>query len=168
MVTDTLRAMSMGIRQVSRDASSHLPTFNWNIQKILHSMRTNKSIEIIEISETTPFCGRYSMQAKLLQLTAFKWVLLQSSKLLRLEDLGSFLRQFLWLFCGRVCSGFRVLFRGGGSKNLWKTELDWVLGIPFRRKTHTGWSTSPDSVLTSFFLFKAFEIRWGTSLYGMV
>jgi hypothetical protein len=28
IVTNTLRVMSMGIRQVSRDAGSHLPTFN--------------------------------------------------------------------------------------------------------------------------------------------
>jgi hypothetical protein len=72
MVTDTLRVMSMGIRQVSRDAGLHLPTFNSKIQKILHSMRTNKSIEVTEIFETTSFCGRFSMQAKLLQLIAFK------------------------------------------------------------------------------------------------
>jgi hypothetical protein len=108
------------------------PNFQFKIQKIIHSMRTSKSIEVTEISKTTPFCGRSSMQKKLLQLTAFKWVLLQSSKLLRLEDLGSFLQQFLWLFVFGVCSGFRVMFRGGGSKHLWKTELDWVLGIPFR------------------------------------
>ena len=72
MVTNTLRVMSMGIRQVLKDAGSHLPTFNKKIQKILHSTRTNKSIKVTEIFETTPFCGRFSMQVKLLQLTAFR------------------------------------------------------------------------------------------------
>ena len=37
MVTDTLRVMSIGIMQVLRDTSSHLPTFNSKkIQNILH------------------------------------------------------------------------------------------------------------------------------------
>jgi hypothetical protein len=35
-------------------------------------MRTNKSIEVTEISETTPSCGRFSMHAKLLQLYSFQ------------------------------------------------------------------------------------------------
>ena len=56
----------------------------------------------------------------------------------------------------RVCFGFRILFRGGGSENLWKTELDWVLGfrLGFKRKAYIGRSTSPDSVPTSFFYSK--------------
>jgi hypothetical protein len=45
---------------------------------------------------------------------------------------GCFSDNFCDCFVLRVCSGFRVLLRGGGSENLWKTELDWVLGIPFR------------------------------------
>ena len=126
-------------------------------------MRTNNSIEVTENSETTLFCARFSMHAKLLQLTAFKRVLLQSSKLLRLEDLGRFSEFFCHCFVFRVCSMFRVLFRGGGLENLWKIELDWVLGIPFRvyKKNlfilkHFAWFS-----VNVTFLFKAFEIKWG-------
>jgi hypothetical protein len=75
------------------------PNFQLKISKYPPFDETNKSIDVTEIFEMTSFCGRFSMHAKLLQLTTFKWVLLQSSKLLRLEDLWSFLQQFLWLFC---------------------------------------------------------------------
>ena len=44
---------------------------------------------------------------------------------------GHFSDNFCDCFVFRVCFGFRDLFRGGGSKNLWKIELDCILGIPF-------------------------------------
>jgi hypothetical protein len=52
---------------------------------------------------------------------------------------GRFSDNFCDCFEFRVCSGFRIMFRGGGSKFLWKTELDWVLGfcLGFRRKAYT-------------------------------
>ena len=43
--------------------------------------------EVTEISETTPFC-EISMQAELLQLTAFKWVLLHKLQALTFGRLG--------------------------------------------------------------------------------
>jgi hypothetical protein len=130
------------------------PNFQLKIQKIIHSTRTNKSIEVTKISKTTPFCGRFSMQSKLLQLTAFKWVLLQSSKLLRLEDLGSFLRQFFVIV---LCLGFAMdlglCSRVEVQKNCGK--LSWIgywgFRLGFRKKAYTCWSTLPDSVPTSFF-----------------
>jgi hypothetical protein len=56
----------------------------------------------------------------------------------------------------RVCSRFKVLFRGGGSKICGKISWIgyWGLYLGFRRKTYTGWSTSPDSVPTSCFYSK--------------
>jgi hypothetical protein len=69
---------------------------------------------------------------------------------------GRFSNSFCDCFVFRVCSGFTVLFRGGGLENLWKTELDWVLGfrLGFKRKAYIGWSTSPDSVPRSLFYSK--------------
>ena len=158
----------MGIRQVSRDASSHLPTFNLKIQKILHSTRTNKSIEVTEIFETTPFCGRFSMHAKLLQLTTFKWVLLQSSKLLRLEDLGSFLQQFFVIV---LCLGFALGLGFCSRVEVHKIcgKLNWIgywgFHLGFRIKSYTGWSTSPDPLPTLFFYSKLLRSFGKESLY---
>jgi hypothetical protein len=45
---------------------------------------------------------------------------------------GRFSDSFCDCFLFRVCFGFRIMFRGGGLENLCETELDWVLGIPFR------------------------------------
>ena len=39
---------------------------------------------------------------------------------------------FVIVLCLGVCFGFRFMLKGGGSKKLRKTELDWVSGTPFR------------------------------------
>jgi hypothetical protein len=62
------------------------------------------------------------------------------------------------------------MFRGGGSKNLWKTELDWVLGIPFRVLKKSLYMLKHFARFSAniTLLFKAFEIRWGKKVSILV
>jgi hypothetical protein len=132
MVTDTLRVTSTGIMQVWRDAGLHLPTFNQKIQKILHSTRTKNQSRSPKFLRRPHFVGDFLCKRSCFNLQLSSESSCKAPSFYVWKTWGRFSDSFCDCFVFRVCSGFRVMFRGGGSENLWKTELDWVLGILFR------------------------------------
>jgi hypothetical protein len=139
MVTDTLRVMSMGIMQVSRDAGSHLPTFNSKFKRSSIRCAPANQSRSLKFLRRPHFVGDLLCRRSCINLQLSSESSCKAPSFYVWKTWGCFSHNF----CDYLCLGFALglgLCSGVEVQNICG-KLSWIgywgFRLGFRRKAYT-------------------------------